>query len=158
MASPIRARAVWMLDRLTGSNDLSSGNREVAQMKKPPAAFAGGGLGSAGSAKSGSSGSFSRAHVVGANSNGGNGNSAAKAGVTVRVGAVAMHDVVGSRPEGNRWSQGIGLASVNQFVSTALSGKTFFAPKASPSYSPPSNKAIVTQVTIGPTPLPGEAI
>ena len=62
-------------------------------MKKPPAAFAGGGLGSAGSAKSGSSGSFSRAHVVGANSNGGNGNSAAKAGMTIRVGAEKTHDV-----------------------------------------------------------------
>ncbi len=81
-------------------------------MKKPPAAFAGGGLGSAGSAKSGWSGSFSRAHVVAGNSNGGNGNGADVAGKKVRVGAGAKHDVVGSRPEGHWASQEIRASAV----------------------------------------------
>jgi hypothetical protein len=64
---------------------------KLAQNEKPPAAFAGGGLNAA-VAKSFSSGSDSRAHVVAANSNHGNGNSAADSGGNLCVGAGKLHN------------------------------------------------------------------
>jgi hypothetical protein len=52
-----------------------------------------------------SSGSISRARIVAANSNDGNGNSTANTGMRLRVGTEAMHDDVQSKPELRRPSQ-----------------------------------------------------
>src|ERR1035437_1514336 len=100
MASPMRARAVWMLARLTGSKVVLLDSWGTAQKRKSHqprlrvVAWVG-----ARSAKSDSSGSVSRAHVVGANSNGGNSHVAANDGEARRVGGGELHDVDGSKTE-----------------------------------------------------------